>query len=243
MPTFGPVELKIPWGDISRHVNMHEGKALCSTWLLNCILDIDLVWVDCVNTKFLPHGLLGIPNSQAGAMKMAVNDMLGADVETKGVWDPLGFSKDEASLFRRRAVELKHGRVAMLAVTGYLWAEQSHPLYDGSLPAGLKALGALPLAAWVQILAAIGIIELTVGKQDYENKAPGEFGDFGQAFNPYPDNPQAFSRLQLKELKNGRLAMLAIMGEMVQEKLTGQTAIEQLASGHLSPFGDGQGFF
>lgn len=30
---------------------------------------------------------------------------------------------------------------------------------------------------------------------------------------------------------------------MVQEKLTGQTAIEQLTSGHLSPFGDGQGAF
>ncbi|CAM9559314.1 unnamed protein product [Discosporangium mesarthrocarpum] len=179
----------------------------------------------------------------SGSMKMAVNDMLGADVETKGVWDPLGFSKDEASLFRRRAVELKHGRIAMLATTGYLWAEQSHPLYDGALPPGLKALDALPFAAWVQILAAIAAIELTVGKQDYENKAPGELGTFGQAFNPYPNNPKAFSKLQLKELKNGRLAMLAIMGMMVQEKLTGQTPIEQLASGHISPFGDGQGFF
>ena len=60
--------------------------------------------------------------------KMAVNDMLGADVETDGVFDPLGYGKDDASLFRRRAVELKHGRVAMLAVTGYLFAEQWHPL-------------------------------------------------------------------------------------------------------------------
>eukprot|EP00904_Undaria_pinnatifida_P005896 jgi/Undpi1/2436/HiC_scaffold_13.g05817.m1 len=175
--------------------------------------------------------------------KMAVNDMLGADVETDGVFDPLGYGKDDASLFRRRAVELKHGRVAMLAVTGYLFAEQWHPLYDGKLSPGLKALGELPFAAWVQILGAIAVIELTVGKQDYENKAPGEFGNFGQAWNPYPDNPVAFSKLQLKELKNGRLAMLAIMGEMVQEALTGQTAIEQLTSGHISPFGDGQGFF
>ncbi|CAM9252022.1 unnamed protein product [Laminaria digitata] len=175
--------------------------------------------------------------------KMAVNDMLGADVETSGVFDPLGYGKDDASLFRRRAVELKHGRVAMLAVTGYLFAEQWHPLYDGKLSPGLKALGELPFAAWVQILGAIAVVELTVGKQDYENKAPGELGNFGQSWNPYPDNPVAFSKLQLKELKNGRLAMLAIMGEMVQEALTGQTAVEQLTSGHISPFGDGQGFF
>ena len=45
-------------------------------------------------------------------------------------------------------------------------------------------------------------------------QAPGELGTFGQAWNPYPDNPVAFSKLQLKELKNGRLAMLAIMGEL-----------------------------
>lgn len=44
-------------------------------------------------------------------------------------------------------------------------------------------------------------------------QAPGEFGTFGQQWNPYPDNPVAFSKLQLKELKNGRLAMLAIMGK------------------------------
>lgn len=42
--------------------------------------------------------------------------------------------------------------------------------YDGKMSPGLKALGELPFAAWVQILAAIAVIELTVGKQDYENK-------------------------------------------------------------------------
>lgn len=47
-------------------------------------------------------------------------------------------------------------------------------------------------------------------------QAPGELGNFGQMWNPYPDNPKAFSKLQLKELKNGRLAMLAIMGKWSQ---------------------------
>lgn len=48
------------------------------------------------------------------------------------------------------------------------------------------------------------------------SQAPGELGNFGQAWNPYPDNPVAFSKLQLKELKNGRLAMLAIMGKFLR---------------------------
>lgn len=51
-------------------------------------------------------------------------------------------------------------------------------------------------------------------------QAPGELGNFGQAWNPYPDNPVAFSKLQLKELKNGRLAMLAIMGKLANVYVT-----------------------
>lgn len=42
---------------------------------------------------------------------------------------------------------------------------------------------------------------------------------------------------------NSRLAMLATAGLATQEYLTGQGAVEQLLSGHISPFGDGQGAF
>ena len=36
------------------------------------------------------------------------------------------------------------------------------------------------MAAWVQILGAIAVVELTVGKQDYENKVRAQ-GDWDQA--------------------------------------------------------------
>jgi hypothetical protein len=69
---------------------------------------------------------------------------------------------------------------------------------------------------------------------------PGDLG-FGAAFKPA--NPAQYEDLQLKELKNGRLAMLATMGQLIQEGLTKQGPIEQLLVGNWNPFGDGQGFF
>jgi len=115
-----------------------------------------------------------------------------------------------------------------------------HPLYDGKLPTGAAAMAKLPSAAWVQILFAIGVFELTIGKQD-PSKMPGDVTSFGDAFKA--EDQAEFEKMQLRELKNGRLAMFAILGELVQEQVTGQTTLEQLAAGHLSPFGDGQGFF
>lgn len=65
----------------------------------------------------------------------------------------------------------------------------------------------------IEVLATCGPATSNSCDAFSSSQAPGELGDFGQSWNPYPDNPVAFSKLQLKELKNGRLAMLAIMGE------------------------------
>ena len=58
-----------------------------------------------------------------------------------------------------------------------------------------------------------------------------------------PEDAEELELMQLRELKHGRLAMLATAGFAYQETLTGQGAVEQITSGHLSPFGDGQGAF
>ena len=59
------------------------------------------------------------------AVSMAVEDLVGGindpifgGTPEGKVWDPLGLGADEAALYRRRVVEIKHGRICMVAFLG-----------------------------------------------------------------------------------------------------------------------------
>jgi hypothetical protein len=120
---------------------------------------------------------------------------------------------------RRRAVELKHGRVAMLAVTGYII--QNVARFPGaidldgttfdSIPNGIAAIGLVPSAGWLQIILSIGYWEL-VGWEEREDSTQGDYGwgagAFGSEIN---DDERRSVEYKTKEIQNGRLAMLGIM--------------------------------
>ena len=87
-----------------------------------------------------------------------------------GFWDPLGFSddKDEATFKRRRAVEIKHGRICMYATIGYMVPEYfkfpgylspSMGIQFADVPDGLGALSKVPLAGGLQSFASGKIAE------------------------------------------------------------------------------------
>ena len=66
-----------------------------------------------------------------------IDDMVGA-LDPVGLFDPLGFAEkaDDNTLKRYREAELTHGRVAMLAVVGFLVGEQvegSSFLFDSQI--------------------------------------------------------------------------------------------------------------
>lgn len=42
-----------------------------------------------------------------------------------------------------------------------------------------------------------------------------------------PSNPEAWERVQLRELKNGRLAMIAIAGMIAQESISGLGVLQR----------------
>jgi len=150
-------------------------------------------------------------------------------VPPTGFWDPAGFCNgcdpSDPDYLRRRAVEFKHGRVCMLATIGYCipyffkfpgYISKSQNLKFADVPAGLDAIGAVPLAGWLQIFFFIGLLDTFILKQDPEGY-PGDTG--GSFWKRYDDDEVRLEKLN-KELSNGRLAMLGIMALMVQDGLT-----------------------
>jgi len=144
-----------------------------------------------------------------------------------GYFDPLGFCKvgDYAGFHNLRSAELKHGRVAMMAAVGTVFAHYvKFPGFE-KVPAGLAALSDPAIVtAFFLIFPVVGFIEIVYWKDDV-NKEPGYFGDpagWGQKLGlEYNDE------LRNKEINNGRMAMLSILGIFMAELVTGKDGIQQ----------------
>jgi len=157
-----------------------------------------------------------------------------------GYFDPLGFSAQVSTgkLLFYREVELKHGRVAMLASLGLLVGENFHPLFGGNIDVpAIYAFQQTPLETfWPAVVAAIAIPEIysvftfeepgtgkdLVKKEQWTIKEDHMPGDLG--FDPLglkPKSEKELVEMQTKELNNGRLAMIAFAGMVAQELVTG----------------------
>jgi hypothetical protein len=149
-------------------------------------------------------------------------------------FDPLGFCTDcsEGRLCFYREVELKHGRVAMLASLGFLVGENFHPLFGGDIDVpSYLAFQQTPLQTfWPAVVAALAIPEVfsvfdfnsPLGGQPWSVRSDREAGDMG--FDPLglkPADPKELKELQTKELNNGRLAMIGAAGMIAQEFVSG----------------------
>ena len=145
-------------------------------------------------------------------------------------FDPLGLSNINdigIDLYWMREAELKHSRVAMLAVTGAV-AQELGVVFPG-LPTGKNQVELFwqvvdnnpgPLFAGTIF---IGIVELASGYAITEgrksgDRAPGDFGIKGSTKD-----------LALKEIRNGRLAMWAAAGILMQGTVTGESALQNLS--------------
>jgi len=146
-----------------------------------------------------------------------------------GFFDPLGLSNDmtEETFRAYRASEIKHGRVAMMASIGGVFAHfvrfPGFAAYE--TPKGIIAniFTAPGCFGWSVLLLVVGFLELGV-LEESELREPGNFGDpFGVGM--YDED------MRNRELNNGRFAMFAAFGILTAEFYTGKDAVEQLGLG------------
>jgi len=188
-------------------------------------------------------------NQPLSGIAMSVESMEGVGPETGNkVFDPLNLATigaDETLKFFRHA-ELKHGRVAMAAMVGFLF-HINHIHFSGYLSPTygvtfeqLSAMGpfdawnAIPLLGQIQILWTIGGLEhasecLNPAGHYTKGGIPGDL-KFLKNFWDTPGFTKKLSAEQLaekrvSELKNGRLAMIGIASVLAASAIPGSVPL------------------
>ena len=160
--------------------------------------------------------------------------------------DPLNFCDglDQAGFDRLRYVEVKHGRIAMLAVMGHITTTMGVRLPGdieagvpyASIKTGIAGLSDIPTSGFVQILGTIGVLECFVMK----DKGSGEFpGDLRNGMIEWKGTDEELTTKRAVELNNGRAAQMGILGLMVHEQLSGEPYVINALFGYPSGFNAG----
>jgi hypothetical protein len=178
------------------------------------------------------------------ALKMSFKNALGAQPPL-GFFDPLGLLKDadEERFQRLRDVEIKHGRISMLAVLGHIVTTAGVRLPGdiafgvpfSSIDTGFAALSgpnAMPQQGLAQLIIFIGAIDL--GFSNYAK--PEVEAACVERMEAAGWNEAKQDSKRAIELNNGRAAQMGILALMVHEKLNNDPYIINTLLGFPVPF-------
>mmetsp|Transcript_4368 Transcript_4368/g.4963 ORF Transcript_4368/g.4963 Transcript_4368/m.4963 type:complete len:263 (+) Transcript_4368:54-842(+) len=157
---------------------------------------------------------------------------------------------NESSIGFLREAEIKHGRIAMFAFVGYIvhangvkfpWPMQMDGTPFPTVSSAPEAWDQISDSAKWQIILLVGFLEFyreVTGTHYMRGGKPGEFPDFdasvipGGALNLYDPLGWSKSRSEedkadglRKEINNGRLAMIGIMGFLSEGKVEGSVPL------------------
>ena len=171
---------------------------------------------------FAPVSRVSARSSSVLSMGFAGGLPGGAGPELKN-FDPLKFSEKAPEWVPWfREAELKHGRVCMLAVLGFVGQEFFQLPGDIHKVSSVEAHNVfVNSGAMLQILGWVSLLELITVPALYDlrdgKRAPGDY-----YFDPLKlGKGSNLEKYQVAELKNGRLAMMAFSGIVTQAALSG----------------------
>uniref|UniRef100_A0A7S2PPT6 Plastid light harvesting protein n=1 Tax=Leptocylindrus danicus TaxID=163516 RepID=A0A7S2PPT6_9STRA len=157
-------------------------------------------------------------------------------------FDPLNLAGTVDNLMEMREAEIKHARLAMLAAAGWPISE----LLDNKIASALNLSSTLDAADRVPSLLNGGLdkisplwwgfcVGLTAAIDLYGQKRarfvadyiPGDLGF--DPFGLYPEemDEEGRKRMQLAEVKHGRIAMLAVTGYAIQEAVLKEGVVDE----------------
>lgn len=199
----------------------------------------------------LPFAKNGAPSTLDGTLPGDFGfDPVGFSTGNFAAWFDSGNSGDSMSdLYWLREAEITHGRIAQLAVVGFIW-----PALYGTFPGNewtgvdaynypnpVEALSSVPGLAIAQIVGAMSWIEfrrVTLIKEQGSSRVPGDLG-IGQygTWNPLELNfdDEKYAEIQLQEIKHCRLGMLGAAGLWLQACNSGTDIVTQLGTALSAP--------
>ena len=156
-------------------------------------------------------------------------------------FDPLGFASNPEQLMQYREAEIKHARLAMLAAAGWPLSELFdkkiaaalglEPALDAAdrvpslLNGGLDKISPLYWGFCIGLTAAIDLYGVQRARAEVGYEFPGDLGF--DPLNLYPSDMEGQDRMQLAEIKHGRIAMVAVLAFALQEYIGKEGVIDE----------------
>jgi hypothetical protein len=150
-----------------------------------------------------------------------IKPIIAGSTEPLPTFDPLNFSSDETKTQFLREAELKHGRLAMLSSSIMTVSEliTNEP--------SVHNFQSFPNMVQLGLVSSMFVSEFTSMLKGWKNPYTNAFelkedyqpGDFGFNIIKNFDTSESIEKMN-KELNNGRLAMIGVLGMICQELVT-----------------------
>jgi len=161
-----------------------------------------------------PDALKWFQNAEIKHGRIAMIATIGFMVQKSGVHFPLYLGPTGSNVFHPES-----------ATSWYLSSSEGITFSDIAAAAPLDAIKMVPAAGWFQIFVAAGMFEAVAFNRQWnqEGRVPGDYGYDPLGFTKRAGgfDSEEIKSLRLKEIKNGRVAMMTIAAWVSNEAIPG----------------------